>query len=263
MKKRKPVGIAILIVFLIAVLFLGVLFVPISAQWLSEARHEKAVMRLAQKRYIKSGDRDEITVHAVYDENETLTHFVIEMKPSGFMFVEIAQKNALLGSTILGFGNMYLTTETDKYNRIWARMRICDNGGKPSGVSFIDEKGTERISGETLWAHKHDVSYYDERIGRSITSYPETVDVWSEIDDQGNIIYQADSPYAVYGVKDEKYYLIRTSEKEKYFIPAVKRNGTFFNLISLQEFELQDIKNKEYKEVPGMFLNNYVGSYSL
>ena len=87
-------------------------------------------MRLAQKRYIKSGDRDEITVHAVYDENETLTHFVIEMKPSGFMFVEITQKNALLGSTILGFGNMYLTTETDKYNRIWARMRIYDNGGQ-------------------------------------------------------------------------------------------------------------------------------------
>lgn len=60
-----------------------------------------------------------------------------------------------------------------------------------------------------------------------------TDEIW-EIDENGKKIVYAQSPFSVRGIEDEKRYLLNFDG----YIPAVKREGKFINLISNSEFQV-------------------------
>lgn len=60
----------------------------------------------------------------------------------------------------------------------------------------------------------------------------------------GEYVRYHDTPYKVAGIVDERKYLITFYNKNSCLIPAVKRNGKFLNLVSMEEFDMKDINEK-------------------
>ena len=60
-------------------------------------------------------------------------------------------------------------------------------------------------------------------------------------DENGNYIEYTDSHFRMAGIQDEKRYFLRLDWPDEYgshcggYVPAVKRNGKYINLISMEE----------------------------
>ncbi len=68
--------------------------------------------------------------------------------------------------------------------------------------------------------------------------------------ENGEYVRYYDSPYKLANVLNEKKYLIKFRNRNSCLIPAVKRNGKFLNLVSMEEFDETDINEKEV--MPGL-----------
>ena len=116
MDKCKKIFIVTLIIVFTFGLFMTLWLVPITPRWSSEEHHTQKVTALAQKRYVDSEKCTEIEVYPIYNGNEKLTHFVIEMQPSGFVYVYLGSYTVL--SKAFGGGGMYRRSSLDDFGGV-------------------------------------------------------------------------------------------------------------------------------------------------
>lgn len=131
------------------------------------------------------------------------------------MFVKIHYKYSL----ILGRSALYNMYSLDNLNvqRSWRRYRIWENGivqnedGSESVLPYPDSKWG------AIESTKSDAKYYEAN---------------------GHFVYNK-SPYYVADVLDSKKYLLTVEgARGTYTVPAVKSGDKWLNLISLEEFSL-------------------------
>ena len=251
MSKVKKFFRAILIIILIFVLIIGVLLallaIPVKPEWFSENFHMKNVTKYAQEYYVGKNGCTSVEIYPVYDENEKLTHFIIEKQPEGFQFVTLMTRTILIGSLYNHTG----------YIISWNHYRICAENEKPIGESFFDDDNVEIVcENGTFWKHAYPQVMIDPKTGNKLSSsYSDILklNAWAETDEQGNFVFQSESPYRVYGVKNEKRYLLKVRRGD--YVPAIKSENGFINLITLQEISWPDQKPDAY---PSMFVASYV-----
>ncbi len=58
----------------------------------TEKEHIARVTALAKKRYIDNGDYDSLEVYPLYDENDKLKYFLIELEPAGHVYVRLNER---------------------------------------------------------------------------------------------------------------------------------------------------------------------------
>ena len=160
------------------------------------------VTKLATKRFVEEGhvDREHcekgkytgLTVYPLYDENDEMQYFLIDLEPSGYAYVssniKIRNSMSCLGRIIASYGEY-----TVSYGRPWYRY-------------YRNETDTD----------------YDLR--------------------DAEILYE-DSHFRVANIGDEKRYLLKCYPKSGSFgyIPAVKRGDKFLNLVSMTEYDPNDL----------------------
>lgn len=64
-----------------------------------------------------------------------------------------------------------------------------------------------------------------------------------EVDENGEEIFYRDSHFKVAGIENDKRYLFRVNHQYGY-IPAVKRGDKYLNLVSMEEFDIDTIKDE-------------------
>ncbi len=165
----------------------------------TEKEHIARVTALAKKRYIDNGDYDSLEVYPLYDSNDRLGYFLIELEPAGFEYVKLNSKSSIDGSW-----SLYTRGNCDW--RPWAR-------------TVID---------------KENVAIYDFGHGKNwVLQYQR----WSELDESGLPIFYKSSHFKIGNIENERRYLFEIDQMGREgLIPAVKRGDTYLNLVSLEEF---------------------------
>lgn len=168
----------------------------------TETQHIQRVTDLANKRYLNDDtDYTELQVYPLYDENDKLTSFLIELKPVGFMYVFLNHN-----SKLNHFGNgMYLQSTSNI--KPWAR--------------YVVENGNDAY----LKIYNTTYKFNDRR--------------WTELDENDMPVLHETSHFKTANIQYEKRYFLKYRSK---YIPAVKRNDKFLNLISM---EYMDINYKD------------------
>ena len=196
MKLKKTVSLILMLTCII-----------MSSAWCSDTRKTDKeqlaeVTKLATKRFVEEGhvDREHcekgkytgLTVYPLYDENDEMQYFLIDLEPSGYAYVssniKIRNSMSCLGRIIASYGEY-----TVSYGRPWYRY-------------YRNETDTD----------------YDLR--------------------DAEILYE-DSHFRVANIGDEKRYLLKCYPKSGSFgyIPAVKRGDKFLNLVSMTEYDPNDL----------------------
>jgi len=182
-------------------------------------QHIRTITRLANKRYVKSGEYDSLTVYPLYDENDKVNfYFLVELSPSSYVIV--ARHIPLLGT--LG---QYIRSDIP-VEPAWRRYRICVDGNE-----LLPDDGREWKADPNATSDKEKNYRY-------------------ETDDNGSFIEYTSSPYAVAGVLDQKMYLLYIDGGG--FVPAIKQGAFFLNLLSMETFEYSNevsIDNTAYMDL--------------
>ena len=197
--KPKPSKLRIFFVILLSVVLIAVIVFSILVERSSdftEAEHVARVTALAKKRYLGNDEKyTDLQVYPIYDQDDKLQYFLIEFEPVGYAFVCLHNTNI--------FSSMY-TRATDT-NMFWARYEV--------------EIGSRACIQDT-YSQKH-VDYFDARL--------------TEFDENGEPIIYYRSPYKVANVLNEKLYLLKVVQRGHHGeMVAVKRNGRYLNLISIE-----------------------------
>ncbi len=175
-------------------------------------QHMERISERVEKRYINDDTRNQtysfITdykLYPLYDENDKLAYFLIEFEPYGFAFVAMSETTRYFG--------MYF--RTDKFvTSTWFRYRLCIDGIEPEPYQGKQWVAMER---------NDSVIYNNEENFRYETDENDVLKIYNQ------------SPYNIASVLDRKLYLL-----ELYgggYVPAIKQNGNYINLISMQEFD--------------------------
>ncbi|MEG2108132.1 MAG: hypothetical protein RR033_07050, partial [Clostridia bacterium] len=81
---------------------------------------------------------------------------------------------------------------------------------------------------------------------------PYTIDVENNTDESGKRIAYFQSPFSVRGIEGEKRYLLKFDG----YIPAVKKNEKYINLISNSEFEVSNGQITEKQQIASISFTN-------
>ncbi len=73
-----------------------------------------------------------------------------------------------------------------------------------------------------------------------------------ETDENRNLIYYHKSPYKLAGVLNERKYLLLAQEA---YVPAIKTQDKFVNLITIEEFSIENDSWKQEHEAKGVYIN--------
>ncbi len=173
----------------------------------TEKEHIARVTALAKKRYIDNGDYDSLEVYPLYDENDRLGYFLIELEPAGHVYVRLNDKEV--------YGNSLYTIH-GRPDKAWIR--------------YQPEKG----------AYAEWTVHHNKIVGRSHCRA-------TEVDDNDCPISHYESHFEAVKIHDERRYLIKIKQNgTDGLIPAVKRNDRYLNLVSLEDFiyerKIEDVK---------------------
>ncbi len=184
--------------------------------------------RTSEWKSVNDGNIDGYTVYPLYNENEEVIYYLVEMEPYGFTLVhckdEPSFKNfySCLGVNV----SMYMLS-----HRIY-------------GSTYIDDGETYMFTWSPYIA--------DETNSQP---YPDKDKIWI-LDDNGERIYHNKSPYYVTNNIDKRKYLIKTEGAE--YICAVKNDDKFINLISGEEFTAENVDTYEFaKSQASIFFSFY------
>ncbi|MEE0842658.1 MAG: hypothetical protein U0M04_07175 [Christensenellales bacterium] len=221
MSNKRAIKITVLIVaFACVAVALAIGFASCNPDFYSTEQHMGRISKRVQERFIDTGQYQSYSVYPLYDENDEVSHFLVEFEPSWHMVVEPQDALPLL------FKRMYVCNDLDGYSR-WYRYR------ETLSVPCYDES--------IHWEWKDEINY---------PHYSEQVEKWVETDSAGEIINRAESPYKAAGVEDdEKLFLI---EGKEMFIPAVQRDGMYLNLVSMELYDLNELISGEH--IPGIYM---------
>lgn len=205
----------VLLILVLLISVLGILLLAeVSPDIYSEEKHLERIAKRVQDRYIDGDARlnfhwDEDEVVAGVDEN-----FQSSIKATGFKLYPMYDWNDNLSHVLVEF---------EPYGYTYLLVNV---GGIIPSFSVRGGMYTFPSRGADVWSPCHFNKYGD---------------VVFETDDFGNNIVYVRSPFTVRGVTDEKMYMInydRYDDDISGYFPAVKRNGKFVNLYSLDEFEV-------------------------
>lgn len=176
----------------------------------SQQEHVKRVSKPIYERYIKNGKFTDFKIFPLYDEKDEFKYFLIEFKPSGFIYISI--RDEILNGCATNV--MYAPCRELSPNKPWQRYTVTEGINPPPD--------------------KFDENYYPNR-------------KW-ETDKNGEYIFYIDSPYKVSSIEDERRYLLSVYQNRVFnYIPAVKRGDKYLNLISMEEFEYKyESENEKY-----------------
>ena len=223
MKKRM---IATILTAIIAVMSVFMFFgCAEKATDYTDGEHLARVASFAHRRYIENGTYSNLKAHSLYNENDKLGYFLIELEPYGYEYVKLNDKASPYGAW-----GLYTRAMCAGYP--WART--------------IPKSGS--------------IAFYEFDDGRF---YNLTETEWSELDENGDPIFYKHSHFSVANIKDEKRYLLKVRQaNENYYIPAVKRGDKYLNLISLKEFDYKS-KTDKYEFSVSTISFNPVSVYDL
>ncbi|MDE6617675.1 MAG: hypothetical protein K2K13_01450 [Clostridiales bacterium] len=189
----------IFVVFLTVILVAAIVFdilVDKSSDF-TEKEHLARVTDLAKKRYIVNGKYTDLQVYPIYNQDDKLQYFLIELEPVGYMMVYLHKNNI--------YSSMYSrSTRSEMY---WVRYAV-----EIGSYAYIKEENGPGLA------------YQDAR--------------WLELDENNEPILHYSSPYKDANVLNEKLFLLTVEQKGRFGeIAAVKRDGKFFNLISMEPID--------------------------
>ncbi len=202
--KTKKRNFSKMILLIVATCFLAVLLFSFTAcdkiyGRYSEMEHIANVKERIEKRFM-TGEYEvtSFEVYPLYTENEQLKYLLVEFEPCGYLYISIdTDYNAFLEAIGLG-RSLYQINNAE------------------GGVSL-----------SSTW--------------RRYTFGADTTEQIYEVDSEGNYIYYNVSPFKAANVLSERMYLLY-SHFNGYipgssYIPAVKREGEFLNLISMETID--------------------------
>ncbi len=96
MKKKTKIRICVLAVVLLIVAALSVWSTSARPFFYSEALHISRVRDRAEKRFLGEGSEyTDLEVYPVYNEKEKLAYMLVELKPQGFLYVQLIDSGVL------------------------------------------------------------------------------------------------------------------------------------------------------------------------
>lgn len=186
--------------------------------------HIERISTLIEDEFINEDSRQDkysfITdykLYPLYNNRDELRYFLVEFAPYGFAFILLSVADGTKYGSMYHYNAVYV-------NNSWRRYRLCINGKEPDAFNG------------TLWNNNN--KYYDNRR--------------FEVDNDGEYIEYNHSPYAVAKVLNAKLYFLDVNDG---FVPAIKENEKYINLVSMEEFECQEEKLYN-KEVDAYFENS-------
>lgn len=205
-KATSSIFATIAAIVLVAATTSGLLGCVTPASKYTEEEHIARVTRRARERFIDNGEYTDLEVFPLYDANDELGYFLIELQPSGYAYVEMNRSENVND-------NFPMYVVDVNANVRWARI-VYD---PDNDVIFTDDE------------NKPVQDFRNRR--------------FTELDESGNPIYYKESHFKVAGIKDEKRYLLETLYRNGY-IPAVKRDGEFINLVSMETYDDNSSKDQ-------------------
>ena len=183
----------------------------VSSSIYSDAAHLRRIARRVEKRYMgKDSEYTSFELYKIYNENDEFKYVLVEFEPYGYTIVKI-EKEAIIFNFPKG---LYTRFDGDD----WFRYIWVDNSENLEVKQYF---------------------YNSKGIGEGISNFRRVQQYEYNVD--GSLKVYNESPYKVANVLNEKLYLLDVMiESSKERIIAVKRGDKFLNLISMQEFELQD-----------------------
>ncbi len=186
----------------------------ITADRYTDAQHLQRVSQRARAHFIRKNSPDngkeytDMEVYPLYNAFDQLEYFLIDLEPYGYAYVKID----FSGETLTNPRGMYMCS----YGSIWCRYRFWDS----------------------------DEPYPDSNWGKLI----EQDNIVFELDDSGDMIKYENSHFKLAGIRDEKRYLLEYEfSSGTRYIPAVKRGEKYLNLVSMEEFGLDELNTVEKK----------------
>ena len=213
--KKKMISIlsSIMLTVISVIMFSGCYYERASDY--TEEEHIARVTKLAKQRYIDNGEYTSLEVFPLYDENDELGYFLIELEPAGHVYVRLNKRE------VYGSGRS-LYTRCEMLERPWIKHEV-DYSADSFSVSYYGRK---------YWFH--DVKPI-------------------ETDNDGTPILHFESPFYSVDLNKERGYFInnRLAPSMEGYVVAVKRNDRLYNLISLKEFD--EVETDQYNYEAGVF----------
>ena len=193
-----------------------------SADDYTEEEHIARVTELARQRYIENGDFTDLEVFPLYDVNDKLAYFLIELQPTGYVYVQLNKEESYVHSLYtmdLHYSAPYSMNFAWFYNTV----------DRDTATWYTDENGRRwGVDGK-----------------RAL-----------ETNESGEPIIYTDSVFKVAKIHDEKRYLLTVKQSGRNdYIVCVKRGDKYLNLISLEEFEYYpEYEEKILADIPLYFV---------
>lgn len=191
----------------------------------STEQHIARISARVQERFIDTGAHESFTVSPLYDQNGEVSQFLVEFSDDGHLYVQT--------HPVYPYGpSMYITRYESEYVP-WAHVR--------EEVASPNEDGMR-------WRWAKDGIY-----GQDGNIYRDRL--YFEVDEWGRVITWTISHFAAAGIDpSEKKYFIKTERNG--YIPAVKREDKFLNLITmklgtLEELEAEEINSSDWLTIGG------------
>lgn len=231
---NKQAAKCIVKIYIAAIVVIGIALLVGSAfsGFYTTEQHIERISERVQERFIDTGAHESFKLYPLYNQDDKLTHFLVEFPEDGYLYIDLSFK--------LIFGHdMYQCNNDTEYCR-WYRYRYDIDS------PAYDESIVWKYAGEGA---KGGIEADNGGFIRK--------KAYVEVNENGKAITRTISHYAAAGVgEDEKRYLIKTTENN--YIPAVKRDGKYLNLVSM---ELYDLGELIYLSVPEAMLHFIVKDF--
>ena len=225
-KKKKTVIIAVSVVLLACLCVgIGVGAASCNPNFYSTEQHIARISARVQERFIDTGAHESFTVSPLYNQNDEVNQFLVEFNDDGYLYVQT--------HLVYPYGtSMYITSYGSEYIPC-VHVREEVDSPNEDGMRW-------------RWA-KDGIYGQDGRIYRD--------SLYFEVDEWGRVITWTISHFAAAGIDpSEKKYFIKTERNG--YIPVVKREDKFLNLItmelgSLEELEAEEINSSNWLTIGG------------
>lgn len=195
--------VSILLLFIVIVFCLGTMVSCVkSSSDFTVDQHIERITERVEKKFMKNKNKyDAFSVYPLYNKNDELQYFLIEFEPEGYIYVLLQDEKTKLLSIFGASTSMYLMATASE----WSPYTLDKTNKQPE---------------------------------------PDTNKIW-HTDENGNKITYNVSPYKVANRLEDKKYLLQTISQEEngsepYYIPAIKLETNYFNLISNNEFGTEE-----------------------
>ena len=215
-KKKKTIVVVVVSVVLLACLCVGIGVGAASCNpnFYSTEQHIARISARVQDRFIDTGAHESFIVSPLYDQNDEVNQFLVEFSDDGYLYVQTR--------LVYPYGTSMYT--------------ICYGSEYIPCVHVREEVDSPNEDG-MRWRWADDGIY-----GQDGNIYRDSL--YFEVDEWGRVITWTISHFAAAGIDpSEKKYFIKTERNG--YIPAVKREDKFLNLITMKLGTLEELEEEE------------------